>query len=191
MKNKLTFLTKSLVLLTASLVANMSWASSTPTTLANDQEQTTASASEINETATTPVDDIEVVAVVGKYPLVYFKRKMEEAELDFYDIFNSLADENKFKVQCRRQNRLGSNIKDKVCHPQFVLDRMAQETQAALQTGAPFPSWDDINFVVQEERAESLAYVERKVAENPHLRDKLIALNIKQAEYESQKNKSR
>jgi len=68
---------------------------------------------------------------------------------------------------------------------------MAQETQAALQTGAPFPSWDDINFVVQEERAESLAYVEKTVAENPYLRDKLIALNIKQAEYESQKNKSR
>ena len=191
MKSKLTHLTKALMLLTASLVANMSMASSTPTTLANDQKQTTASASEINETSTTPVDDVEVVAVVGKYPLVYFKRKMKKAELDFYDAFNKLADENKFKVQCRRVKTTGSNISHKVCHPQFVLDRMAQETQAALQTGAPFPSWDDINFVVQEERAESLAYVEKTVAENPYLRDKLIALNIKQAEYESQKNKSR
>ena len=191
MKNKSTFPMKLLILLTASLAVNVSWAMTTLTTPADHQEQTLMSTSLVNKTSTPPVDDVEVVAVVGKYPLVYFKRKMKKAELDFYDAFNKLADENKFKVQCRRVKTTGSNISHKVCHPQFVLDRMAQETQAALQTGAPFPSWDDINFVVQEERAESLAYVEKTVAENPYLRDKLIALNIKQAEYESQKNKSR
>ena len=191
MKSKSTHFTKALMLVSAILTVNVSWVMTEVTIPADHQEQTLMSTSLVNKTSTTPVDDVEVINVVGKYSLIYFIRQMKKAELDFYDAFNALADDNKFKVQCRRVKTTGSNISHKVCHPQFVLDRMAQETQAALQTGAPFPSWDDINFVVQEERAESLAYVEKTVAENPYLRDKLIALNIKQAEYESQKNKSR
>jgi hypothetical protein len=62
-----------------------------------------------------------------------------------------------------------------------------------LQTGAPFPSWKDIEFAVREEQAESIAYVEKVVKENPQLLDKLITLNDKQSIFEAKKkeNKSR
>ncbi|MFT5924880.1 MAG: hypothetical protein ACI9LE_001880 [Paraglaciecola sp.] len=186
MKSKLTRSSKIFMMLSLGLAANLSWATITPTKLTNDKEQTPASV-----TSTTLSDDIEIIDVVGERPLLYFKKEVGKAELDFYDTFNILAKEKKFIVRCRREKRLGSNISSKVCHPQFVLDRMAQETQDALQTGAPFPSWDDIEFAVREEQAESIAYVEKLVKENPQLLNKLIALNDKQSKYEAKKNESR
>jgi len=188
MKSKLSHSSKIFVMLSLSLAANLSWALTSPTKLTNDQERTVASI-----ISATPTDDVEIIDVVGKRPLLYFKQEMGKAELDFYDAFNKLADEKKFIVRCRREKRIGSNISSKICHPQFVLDRMAQETQNALQTGAPFPSWKDIEFAVREEQAESIAYVEKVVKENPQLLDKLITLNDKQSIFEAKKkeNKSR
>jgi hypothetical protein len=188
MKSKLTDSSKIFMLLSLSLAANLSWAITPPTKLSNDQEHTSASV-----ISATSNDDVEIIDVVGKRPLFYFKQEMGKAELDFYDAFNKLADEKKFIVRCRREKRTGSNISSKICHPQFVLDRMAQETQDALQTGAPFPSWEDIEFAVREEQAESIAYVEKVVKENPELLDKLITLNDKQSIFEAKKkeNKSR
>lgn len=174
---------KVLMFLALSLPLSMAWANTTPN---NAQEQV-----ELAETPTSEKEEVEVIGVVGERSLLYFSNEMQKAEIDFYDAFNALADEKKFAVKCRRTKRPGSNISDKVCHPQFVLDRMAQETQAALETGAPFPKWEDIEFAVQEEQAESIAYVEKVVTENPQLMEKLLTLNAKQDMYEQQKNKNR
>ena len=71
-----------------------------------------------------------------------------ETELDFYEAFNKIADVEKFKVQCTREVRLGSNIRDKVCLPKYVRNRMAQETQDGLNGGGYFPKYKEIgNFL--------------------------------------------
>lgn len=181
MKIKLRKSSQVLMFLALSLPLSMAWANTTPN---NAQEQV-----ELAETAAKEKEEVEVIGVVGERSLLYFSNEMQKAEIDFYDAFNALADEKKFVVQCRRTKRPGSNISDKVCHPQFVLDRMAQETQAALETGAPYPKWEDIEFMVQEEQAESIAYVEKVVTENPQLMEKLLTLNAKQDMYEQQKNR--
>lgn len=181
MKIKLRKSSQVLMFLALSLPLSMAWANTTPN---NAQEQV-----ELAETAAKEKEEVEVIGVVGERSLLYFSNEMQKAEIDFYDAFNALADEKKFVVQCRRTKRPGSNISDKVCHPQFVLDRMAQETQAALATGAPYPKWEDIEFMVQEEQAESIAYVEKVVTENPQLMEKLLTLNAKQDMYEQQKNR--
>jgi hypothetical protein len=188
MKIKLNKTSRVLMFLALSLPLGMAWATTTPN---NAQEQSEATETIANETAATKKEEVEVIGVVGERSLLYFSNEMQKAEIDFYDAFNALADEKKFTVQCRRTKRPGSNISDKVCHPQFVLDRMAQETQAALETGAPYPKWEDIEFAVREEQAESIAYVEKVVTENPQLMEKLLTLNAKQEMYEQQKNKKR
>lgn len=186
MKIKLSKSSQILMFLALSLPLGMAGAATAPNYA---QAQTEATETTTNETAATEKEEVEVIGVVGERSLLYFSNEMQKAEIDFYDAFNALADEKKFTVQCRRTKRPGSNISDKVCHPQFVLDRMAQETQAALATGAPFPKWEDVEFMVQEEQAESIAYVEKVVTENPQLMEKLLTLNAKQEMYEQQKNK--
>lgn len=131
--------------------------------------------------------DIEVIGVVGERSLLYFKDQLLKAEMDFYDAYNALDIDEKFRVVCRRENRPGSRIKDDVCYPQYVLQRMAQETQEALLSGLPYPDLDDIEFAVREEREESMAYVEKVVTENPHLIEKLIVMNQKKQKYEEMK----
>ena len=186
MKIKLSKSSQVMMFLVLSLPLSMVWANTTPNN-AQDQVET-AQTPESSEPAE---KDLEVIGIVGERSLLYFSNEMQKAEIDFYDAFNALADKKKFTVQCRRTKRPGSNISDKVCHPQFVLDRMAQETQAALETGAPFPKWEDIEFAVREEQAESIAYVEKVVTENPQLLEKLLTLNAKQEMYEQQKNKGK
>jgi hypothetical protein len=132
-------------------------------------------------------EEVEVIEVTGKVPLLYYKRQAELAELDFYDLFNTSATEKKFKVKCRKEARTGSRIKKTVCYPQYVLDKMAQETQNALSTGGRYPSLDDIEFLVKKEKEESLKYVEQIVASNPKLKAQLVKMNEQKAIYESKK----
>ena len=132
-------------------------------------------------------EDIERIGVTGSVPLLFYKDDMQAAELDFYEMFNALNDNKKYKVLCRKETRLGSRIKTRVCYPQYVLDRMAQETQDALSSGAGYPSLQQIEFAVKDEREESMKYVEELVKSNPKLLEKLIQLNEKQALYAQKK----
>ena len=154
-----------------------------PLFMANGQDASTSTA-----TDATKIDkDVEVIGVVGQKPLSFFRRQMASAELDFYDAFNALANEEKFKVKCRRETNAGSRIKRQRCYPQYVLDEMAARTQDVLSSGGPYPSFEDIEATTKKEKKESLAYVEKVVLEHPQLLAKLIDLNEKQALYEQQK----
>lgn len=132
-------------------------------------------------------EKMEVIGVVGEYSLLYFRHEMQDAELDFYEAFNKIADVEEYKVQCNRELRLGSNIRDRVCLPKYVRNRMAQETQDALNGGGNFPKYKEIEFAVRKQREESLAYVAQVVSENPQLLEKLIELNEKQARFDEAK----
>ena len=137
--------------------------------------------------AVSPNKDIESIDVTGSVPLLFYKDEMQAAELDFYELYNALNDNKKYTVVCRKQTRLGSRIKTRVCHPQYVLDRMAQETQEVLSSGGAYPSLQQIEFAVKDERAESMKHVEELVKSNPKLLEKLVELNEKQALYATKK----
>jgi hypothetical protein len=172
---------KVIIFVALSVSASLSWANTS-----QDPINGQAATEQVAEVPSKD-EDLEVIGVVGKRTLSYFRVKMEKAEMDFYDAYNALAQDHKFKVQCRRENRGASNIRIKVCYPQYVLERMAQETQEALSSGLPFPSLEDIEFAVKKERAESMKYVEKVVTENPKLLEKLLALNERKAKFEEAK----
>lgn len=165
-----------------SLVVCFSWASMATTPPQNSKDQT-----QQVEATNTPESDIEVIGVVGERSVFYFKSQMDKAELDFYDAFNSLADDEKFVVKCRSKKRMASNISQKICNPQIVIDRMAKETQDALRSGLPTPGFEALQLAAKSAREESMAYVEKVVIANPSLLKKLIELNKKQKQYQQAK----
>lgn len=132
-------------------------------------------------------DDIERIVVTSKVPLLYFKRQAMLAELDFYESFNALADQEQFKMRCRKEARVGSRIKETRCYPQYLLQRMSLETQDALSSGKPYPTWEEVEFLVQRDKEASLAYAEELVANNPDLLAKLQNMHAKQQEYQTKK----
>lgn len=132
-------------------------------------------------------EKVENIEISGTKPLLFYKHQVERAELDFYELYNAIANEEKFKMRCRLEARNGSNIRMRVCYPQYVLTRMAHETQDALSSGLPFPRLRDIEFLVEREKQESMKYVEEVVSKNPKLLAKLVEINEKRALYLSKK----
>ena len=132
-------------------------------------------------------EKIERIGITGKVPLLYFKRQAMLAELDFYETFNAIADEEQFKMRCRKEARVGSRIKETRCYPQYLLQRMSLETQDALASGKPYPTWEEVEFLVQRDKEASLAYAEELVANNPDLLAKLQNMHEKQQEYQLKK----
>ncbi len=186
MRNRVGRVAKLLLLLT---VFTSYMSNATETEKSNEKiEAVDASKSPSNtENKSNEDEDVEVIGVVGEKPLAFFRKQMEIAELDFYDLFNELAEEEKYKIKCRKERKTGSNMIKKVCYPQYVLDRFARETQEAMRSGRPFPTLEEIETLVYKERERSNAYAEKIITENPTLLKKLIALNNSQAMYEKKK----
>lgn len=131
-------------------------------------------------------DDYEKIIVESKVPLLYYKKQFEMAELDFYELYNSLADEPKFKMVCDKRRVTGSHIKRTFCYPQFWLNHSAQASQEAfsntdvnlLRQGIVKnpPSIDAIEFLSSRDRKAALAYVEGLVKKHPKLYQQLLKM---------------
>ena len=139
------------------------------------------------------VNDIEEIQVEGDKTRLYYLYRMREAELDFYDAFNEINDVEDYRIICRLEKRTGSNMKYRVCYPQYLLQRWANETQDAMggrnlgqlaQSAVRLPTLADIEFLVQRDKQKSLAHTEKLVKENPELMKKLVSLEEKRLQYE-------
>lgn len=144
-------------------------------------------------------DNLETIGIVSDVPLLYYKRQIEIAELDFYDLYNSLADEKRYLMYCRREAKVGSKIKRMACYPQYFLEIYSQMSQDAfantptdkLAMGIVYnpPSLDDIEFLTQRDKKKALKYVADLVKEHPALLEKLLKMNKAIEVYEEQKAK--
>ena len=142
-------------------------------------------------------DNLETIGIISRVPMSYYKRQIEIAELDFYDLYNSLEDESKYLMYCRREAKVGSKIKRMACYPQYFLDVYSQMSQDAfastptdkLAMGIVYnpPSLDDIEFLTQREKKKALEYVEELVKKHPALLEKLLKMNNAIEEYKEQK----
>ena len=66
-------------------------------------------------------EDIEVVEVVGRKPIIFYKKQYQKAVFDFYDAFNSITTESLFKVECKSRLRKSfTRIKTRQCHPNYI-----------------------------------------------------------------------
>jgi hypothetical protein len=86
-------------------------------------------------------------------------------------------------MRCRKEARVGTRIKETRCYPQYLLQRMSLETQDALSSGKPYPTWEEVEFLVQRDKEASLAYAEELVSNNPDLMEKLYTMQAKQQQY--------
>lgn len=131
-------------------------------------------------------NEYENIIVESKVPLLYYKKQFEMAELDFYELYNSLVDEPKFKMVCDKRRITGSHIKRTFCYPQFWLNQSAQASQEAfsntdtslLRQGIVRnpPSIDTIEFLSSRDRKEALVYVEKLVMKHPKLYQQLLKM---------------
>ena len=71
-------------------------------------------------------DDEGEVIVISELNRAEVAQFIEEAEDQFYEIFNTNVDDDDFKISCRRETPTGSNIPVRVCEPKFMVDARAR-----------------------------------------------------------------
>lgn len=81
--------------------------------------------------AETPTVDAEEqaamdeITVVGPRTLVTIERQIERADLEMYNIANSLIDDPLYKTYCSLETSPGTNIKRRVCAPGYERELLA------------------------------------------------------------------
>lgn len=73
-------------------------------------------------------DDGEVIVIseLGRSEVNQF---IEEAEDQFYAIFNANVDDDDYKITCRRETPTGSNIAVRACEPEFMIRARAENAR--------------------------------------------------------------
>lgn len=82
--------------------------------------------------------DVEVIEVTGKRPVSFFKKLVNSAELNFYELYNSITTNRKFKVECKRVARNSfSRVKERKCIPAFAGIAMYEQMDLINSLRAP------------------------------------------------------
>jgi hypothetical protein len=71
-------------------------------------------------------DDGGEVIVIAELNRAEVNQFIEEAEDQFYAIFNANVDDEDYQITCRRETPTGSNISVRVCEPKFMIDARAE-----------------------------------------------------------------
>ena len=88
--------------------------------------------------STTSSQEVEVIEVTGKRPVSFFKKLVNSAELNFYELYNDITTNRKFKVECKQVARHSfSRIKERKCIPAFADIAMFEQMDKMTSLRAP------------------------------------------------------
>lgn len=73
-------------------------------------------------------DEGEVI-VIAELNRAEVRQFIEEAEDQFYAIFNANLDDDSFKISCRKETPVGTNIPVRVCEPEFMIAARAENAR--------------------------------------------------------------
>ena len=79
-------------------------------------------------------DTVEEIVVYGEKSLVDIRIEIHHSEEKFYDLFNSLNSNDKYDVHCYYEVPTGSNIRRRICRPNFV-GELTSESTVAMRLG--------------------------------------------------------
>ncbi|MDG2175827.1 MAG: hypothetical protein P8M72_06835 [Gammaproteobacteria bacterium] len=72
------------------------------------------------ETTQEPPEAIEEITITQQRPPSLLRREIIQATENVYDLFNSLNDDDEFNVYCYEEYILGSRIKERFCHANYI-----------------------------------------------------------------------
>jgi len=143
--------------------------------------------SEIQPEDAVNAPDIERIQVIGQRPRLYFRRTMEKAEDNFYDMYNQLTTDNDFKVQCNKEFRSFSHIKHRVCKPNYtktIRDDMFAETFADMMSSSYY---QEVKFRINRTQKKHLKSMKKTVNSNPQLQNYYFHFIAKDKNFWTQK----
>jgi hypothetical protein len=133
-------------------------------------------------------EEVEEIIVYGNKPLHALRREVYRAEQNFFDVFNSLNEDDEYDVRCFYEIPSFTHIRRHVCRARFVSDATSAESAPwfSEQVGA-------INrpasIVIQRKKKRLREIIEALVAEHPELLQALSEYSDKKQILETEKEK--
>lgn len=135
---------------------------------------------------------VERIQVYGQRPLSFFRKELVNSEADFFALYNELADDDGFKVKCRHNKELGTNVRTRACLPNFVNDIKFNEAQQAADLAPPGGgvlaiinnrSAAQAKAAILKKQQEYLENLNQIASANPQLQEKLDKWNAAKMSY--------
>ncbi|MGS2721717.1 hypothetical protein [Paraglaciecola aestuariivivens] len=130
-------------------------------------------------------DKTEIITVHGTKPYGFYRQKMVELKYAFFDLHNSLNDNEDLKIHCNKKS-FGGRIRVMVCEPQYVIDarikldqekrRMSKFTRSMLTQTTD----RELNAYLKDWHAKADAEKLRLMQQHPSL--KALFLELIEAE---------
>lgn len=139
-----------------------------------------ARADEIEQKSTDSIDEIlsetveaessetiEEIVVYGEKPMSSLRRQVYRAEEKFFDAFNSLNQDDDFRVRCYYETPSFTHIRRHVCRAKFVVDATSAEAARLLgkAVGPAMPA----EVAIERKKERFREVIEELVAEHPEL----------------------
>lgn len=115
-----------------------------------------------------PGETIEEIVVWGDMSMGALRGKLRIAEDRAFSLFNDLNTKPEFEIRCEYKSRVGSNLKKRVCNPNYV-DQLYREAAFNMRQG--FGSARPSKAAMDSKRAELLTEIIRLGQEHPELLD--------------------
>ncbi|MEJ2299612.1 MAG: hypothetical protein P8X94_14170 [Woeseiaceae bacterium] len=112
---------------------------------------------------------IDEITVVGEKTLLNLRYAAQQAEDDFFTLFNELNDNDEFDVYCDKESNTYSRVKRRRCWSPFERDVDSEELRYQLETGGRLGMRND--GMIRAKRKEQAELLKRMVLENPALQD--------------------
>jgi hypothetical protein len=115
------------------------------------------------------------IVVAAQKSMATLRRDLDEAEDDFYSLYNELNDDNEYDIRCSYEAPTGVRKKTKVCRPAFFAKDRGREDK----TRRINPEMDPYLAAKMDKLQENL---EALVAASPDLQAAMIRYNTARAQ---------
>ena len=126
----------------------------------------------------------EEITVEASRNRINFKPQVDQAENQFYGLFNELIDNEDFHIECKYETVIGSLIKDRICKKKYMRDKLSAAATLNL-SGANYM----ISSILTEKNRELPEETMELLENNPEFRSAAQNLSERVEEYGIDANK--
>ena len=109
--------------------------------------------------------------VIEDLSLSELRDQIEIVQTEFYRVFNSVNEDNKFDIICHKYMPTGSNISREACEPQFVIDKRADNVKESRNQNDTLMDHDALMASLQPEFRELTEKMNAVAAENQYFKE--------------------
>ena len=123
----------------------------------------------------------EEILVEGDRSRINLQLQVDEAEDQFFAIFNELIDDEDFRIECKMQRVIGSLIHKRICQTKYMKDELTNSAQL-YQVGVNYLADEVLKKKNRELRQKTIELLEG----NAELRNAARNLNRRVEEYQDE-----